>query len=274
MPPLDTSRTFPSGERVPSLGQGTWRMGEDRRRHAAEVEALRVGIDLGLTLVDTAEMYADGGAETVVGEAIQGRREKVFLVSKVLPSNATRAGVKQACERSLARLGTDCLDLYLLHWRGRTPLAETFGAFADLQRAGKIRYFGVSNFDVTDLEEGWEVSSEMATDQILYNLARRGPEHHLLPWCERYRLPIMAYSPVEQGRLLPKLRPLAQDLGATPAQVALAWLLRQPNTIVIPKAGTVAHVRENAGAWDVDLAGDALAPGPPTPAGNAVRSAS
>ena len=254
---------IPSGEAVPALGQGTWGMAEDPRRRASEIEALRVGLDLGLTLIDTAEMYADGAAEELVAEALGGRRDEVFLVSKVLPGNATRRGTIAACERSLRRLGTDRLDLYLLHWRGAPPLEETLAAFDSLSRDGKIRHWGVSNFDVGDMEElaGLPGASAVSTDQVLYNLTRRAIEHDLLPWCRERGIPIMAYSPVEQGRLLGRtgLKAVADRRGASPAQVALAWVLRQDGIIAIPKAGTAAHVRENRAAIDLRLTGDDLA---------------
>src|SRR3954464_15202264 len=217
---------WPSGEAIPSLGQGTWGMAEDARRRKDEVAALRAGFDLGMTLVDTAEMYADGGAEVLVGEATAGRRDELFLVSKVLPENATRPGTVAACEHSLRRLGTDRLDLYLLHWRGNIPLEETLDAFAALVDAGKIRYWGVSNFDVVDMIELWALAGgpEVATDQVLYNLTRRGIEYDLMPWCRSRNIPIMAYSPIEQGRLLnhKDLRDVAARHDARPAQVALA----------------------------------------------------
>ncbi len=255
--------SLPSGERVPVLGQGTWTMGENRRSRREEAEALRLGLDLGMTLIDTAEMYADGGAEEVVAEAIAGRRDEVFLVSKVLPGNASRRGTIEACERSLRRLRTDRIDLYLLHWRGRHPLAETLEAFAELVRAGKIRYWGVSNFDTGDMEEltGLPGGAAVATNQVLYNLSRRGIEYDLLPWCRERRIPIMAYSPIEQGRILENtvLRRVAARHGATPAQVALAWLLRQKDVMVIPKAGRPEHVRENRAALDLELTAEDLA---------------
>lgn len=248
---------------VPILGQGTWRFGENRDRRKAEVAALRLGLDLGMTLIDTAEMYGEGGAEEVVGEAISGRREEVFLVSKVYPHNASRRGTVAACERSLMRLGTDRLDLYLLHWRGGIPLAETVEAFLALREAGKIRAFGVSNFDTDDMVELWGLpgGSGAAVNQVLYNLSRRGIEWDLLPWCREHGVPIMAYSPVEQGRMLdaPALRRLAKARGCSPAQIALAWLLRQPGMIVIPKAGDPAHLRENAATLDLALAPEELA---------------
>ena len=250
------------GTAVPALGQGTWKMGEDPRERAAEVAALRAGLDLGLTLVDTAEMYADGGSEEVVGEAITGRREAVFLVTKVYPHNATRQGIPAACARSLQRLGTDCIDLYLLHWRGGTPLAETVLAFERLKTEGKIRRWGVSNFDVVDLEELDGAAAHCATDQVLYNPEHRGVEFDLLPWCRKRKMAVMAYSPVGQGgRLLrhPALAAVAQRRGVTPAQVAIAWALREPGMIVIPKASDPEHVRANAAAGEIALSPDDLA---------------
>jgi diketogulonate reductase-like aldo/keto reductase len=265
---------LPSGESIPVLGQGTWHMAENSRRRADEIAALRLGIDLGMTLIDTAEMYADGGAEELVGEAIDGRRHEVFLVSKVLPQNATRRGTVAACDRSLMRLGVDEIDLYLLHWRGMVPLEETLDAFDGLIGVGKIRHWGVSNFDVDDMEELLDLSSgsEAATDQVLYNLVRRGMEYDLLPWCQRRGLPIMAYSPIEQGQVLrhPALKVIAErHPGVTPAQVALAWVLRQDGVCAIPQSGKPEHVRENRGALDVrltsrDLAGLDRAFPPPT----------
>jgi diketogulonate reductase-like aldo/keto reductase len=248
---------LPSGEAIAALGQGTWCMAEDARRRADEIAALRLGLDLGMTLIDTAEMYGDGAAEELVGEAIAGRRDEVFLVSKVLPENATRRGTITACERSLRRLGTDRIDLYLLHWRGRVPLAETLDAFIALMRAGKIRHWGVSNFDVADMEElvGLAGGGAVATDQVLYNLTRRGIEYDLLPWCRKRAIPIMAYSPIERGLLLdhPELHNIAARHGATPSQVALAWVLRQDSMVAIPKAGTPAHTQENRAALDLVL---------------------
>jgi len=254
---------LPSGEAIPSLGQGTWGMAEDARRRKEEVAALRLGIDLGMTLIDTAEMYADGGAEVLVGEAIAGRRDELFLVSKVLPENATKPGTVAACEHSLRRLGTDRLDLYLLHWRGNVPLEETLDAFAALVDAGKIRYWGVSNFDVVDMIElrGLTGSADVAADQVRYNLTRRGIEYDLMPWCRKRGIPIMAYSPIEQGRLLGHraLKSVAARHDARPAQVALAWLLRQDGVVAIPKAANVAHVRENRGALALRLTRQDLA---------------
>ena len=254
---------LPAGETVPALGQGTWYMGEAARRRAEEVGALQLGIDLGMTLIDTAEMYADGGAEEVVGAAIKGRRDRVFLVSKVYPHNASRHGAIAACERSLKRLGTDRLDLYLLHWRGDVPLAETLAGFEALVAAGKIRHHGVSNFDTADMEELARARGGGAcqTDQVLYNLTRRGIEWRLLKWCRQHKMPIMAYSPLEQGRLAgkPALARVAKRHGATPLQVALAWILHQDGVIAIPKATDPAHVRANRAAADLALGAEDLA---------------
>jgi len=242
---------------VPALGQGTWKLGENRAKRQEEIAALRLGLDLGLALIDTAEMYGEGSAEELVGEAFSGRRADTFLVSKVYPHNATRKRVVAACERSLRRLKTDYLDLYLLHWRGNVPLAQTLQGFQELQTAGKIRAFGVSNFDVEAMTElvALPGGEAVATDQVLYNLSRRGIEWDLLPWCRRRGLPVMAYSPVEQGRLprRPELHVIAARHGATPAQVALAWLLRQEGLFIIPKAGDPDHVRQNRGALDLQL---------------------
>lgn len=248
---------LPTGEGVSALGQGTWKMAEDSRKRKDEIAALRLGLDLSMTLVDTAEMYASGASEELVGEAIRGRRDEVFLVSKVLPSNASRKGTVTACERSLRRLGTDRIDLYLLHWRGRFPLSETLEAFNELVKAGKIRRWGVSNFDVADMEELVKLpgGEKVATNQVLYNLTRRGIEFDLLPWQEKRNIPVMAYSPVEQGDLAdhPRLRGVAERHGVTPAKVALAWVLRRPDIIAIPKAGTTGHVRENFSALELKL---------------------
>ena len=248
---------FPSGETVPALGQGTWAMGDTSRRRKEEAAALRLGIDLGMTLIDTAEMYASGGAEEVVGEAIAGRRDEVFVVSKVMPGNASRRGTVAACEKSLKRLKTDHLDLYLLHWPGAIAIAETVEAFTTLKHAGKIRHWGVSNFDVDEMEElvALPEGGAVATNQVMYNLNRRGIEYDLIPWCAQRGIPIMAYSPLDQGRLLRsrELEEIAARHNATPAQVALAWLLQQDQTMAIPKAGSEAHVRENHGALSVRL---------------------
>ncbi|WP_242334643.1 MULTISPECIES: aldo/keto reductase [unclassified Anaeromyxobacter] len=255
---------LPLGERIPALGLGTWFMAEDPSLRATERAALELGLDLGLTLIDTAELYADGRAEELVGEVIAGRRDEVFLVSKVLPTNASRAGTIAACERSLRRLGTDRIDLYLLHWRGAFPLEETVLAFQELVEAGKIRHWGVSNLDVPDLEElsGVPGGSQVQADQVLYNLSRRGIELGLLPWCRARGIPVMAYSPYEQGRLLrddAALANVAERHGATPAQIALAWILRLDGVNAIPKAGTPAHVEENRAALDLRLTREDLA---------------
>ncbi|HVM81929.1 MAG TPA: aldo/keto reductase [Stellaceae bacterium] len=253
---------LPSGAPIPVLGLGTWRMGEAGSRGADVVNALRLGIDLGMTLIDTAEMYGEGGAEEVVAKAIAGRRHEVFVVSKVYPHNASRAGVVAACERSLKRLGTDYLDLYLLHWIGSVPFEETLAGFATLLEAGKIRSHGVSNFDIADMERWWKLKggNAVATNQVLYNLARRGVEWDLLPWCRKHRVPVMAYSPVDQGSLLTKrtLRQVAVRRGVTPAQVALAWLLHQEGVVAIPKAAQAEHVRENRAALELELTPEEL----------------
>ncbi len=253
---------MPDGERVPAFGQGTWTMGERVEARAEEMAALQEGVDLGMTLVDTAEMYGDGAAESLIGEALGHRRNELFLVSKAYPQNASRARLTRACEASLDRLGTDRLDLYLLHWRGSVALEETVEAMASLVDAGKVRHWGVSNLDVEDMEELLAAGgTACATDQILYNLGRRGPEHDLLPWLDGRNIPVMAYSPVEQGRLLtsPALGRIGSTLGATPAQVALAWAGRLAGNIVIPKASSVGHVRENRAAADLVLADASLA---------------
>jgi len=254
---------LPSGEQVPALGLGTWHMGETVRRRADEVAALRLGLELGMRLIDTAEMYAEGGAEEIVAEATKGHRDQVFLVSKVYPHNASRHGAVAACERSLKRLETDVIDLYLLHWRGDVPLAETLAAFEALVRAGKIRHWGVSNFDTADMAELRKLAggAACATNQVLYNLTRRGIEWGLLPWCRRHKMPVMAYSPLEQGRLAakPALRAIARRHDAKPLQVALAWVLQRDDVIAIPKAATPEHVRDNLGALDLRLTRDDLA---------------
>jgi diketogulonate reductase-like aldo/keto reductase len=255
--------TLPTGETVPALGQGTWRMAETRSRRAEEIEALRLGIELGMTLIDTAEMYGEGAAEELVGEAVADCRERVFLVSKVYPHNASRRGVAEACARSLRRLGTDRIDLYLLHWRGGTPLAETVAGFEDLRRAGAIRHWGVSNFDVDDLEELMRVpgGAQCAANQVLYNVTRRGPDFDLVPWMAARRMPLMAYSPIEQGRL-PRsgiLHDLARRHSASPFRIALAWLLRKPGVAAIPKGANPAHLRDNHRALAVALGPEDLA---------------
>jgi len=255
--------TLPGGERVPALGQGTWHMGENRRRADEEAAAVRLGIELGMTLIDTAEMYGNGGAEEMVARAAEGVRDDLFIVSKVYPHNASRAGVIAACERSLERLRTDRIDLYLLHWRGSIPLTETIAGFERLLREGKIRHYGVSNFDRADMAE-WATlkgGETVAADQVLYNLSRRGPEWDLLPWCRERGIAVMAYTPLGQGSLLHDrtLAEIAHRRNATPAQVALAWLLHQEGVIVIPKAARLEHVRDNRGALDVALTEEDLA---------------
>lgn len=249
--------SFPSGAKVPALGQGTWNMGDDARRRSQEADALKLGLDLGMTLIDTAEMYASGGAEEVVAEAIAGRRDEVYLVSKVLPSNASKSGVPAACERSLKRLRTDRLDLYLLHWRGGVPLAETVEALSRLVEVGKIRAWGVSNFDTDDMQELALLphGEAVTTNQVLYNLSRRGPEFDLMPWQAARIIPTMAYSPVEQGALVNdrRLAGIAARHDATPAQIALAWTMRNGDVIAIPKASDPAHVRDNRAAADIML---------------------
>lgn len=256
MPELPTV-TLPGGERVPALGQGTWHMGESRRRAEDEAKAVRLGIDLGMTLIDTAELYGNGGAEEMLAPAIKGVRDKLFIVSKVLPYNASKKGTIAACEKSLKRLQTDRIDLYLLHWRGSVPFAETLGAFLELQRMGKIRHHGVSNLDRAEIAEWASLpgGDNLATDQVLYNLSRRGPEWDLIPWCRERHIPVMAYTPLGQGSLLrnPALAEIARRHGGSPAQVALAWLLAQEQTIVIPKAISLEHVRDNRAALDLTL---------------------
>jgi diketogulonate reductase-like aldo/keto reductase len=243
---------LPSGDKVPALGLGTWNMGDRAASRAEEIAALRLGLDLGLTLIDTAEMYGSGRSETLVGEAIAGRRDEVLLVSKVLPENATRRGTVKACEKSLERLKTDRLDLYLLHWRGSVPFTETLEAFDRLQAQGKIRQHGVSNLDFGEMREWHSLKggAGVAVNQVLYNLSRRGLEWDLAPWMRQHHIPIMAYSPLEQARLLSnrKLAAFAKSYEITPAQAALGWLLAQDEVIVIPKSGNPARVKENAGA--------------------------
>jgi diketogulonate reductase-like aldo/keto reductase len=255
--------TLQAGEQVPVLGQGTWNMGDRSDRRTEEINALRAGLDCGMRLIDTAEMYGDGAAEDLVGEAISGRRDDAFIVSKVLPQNASRRGTVKACEQSLRRLGTGHIDLYLLHWRGPVPLDETLQAFDQLLRDGKIRHWGVSNFDIDDMAElaALPATTPPATNQILYNLTRRGVEYDLLPWSSSRSMPLMAYSPLEQNRLLdkPALQEIAARHGATPAQIALAWVLRQPDMIAIPKAGTAEHVMQNYKALEIQLTAADLA---------------
>jgi diketogulonate reductase-like aldo/keto reductase len=242
---------------MPRLGMGTWHMGESRSERAAEIAALRLGLDLGINLIDTAEMYGDGGAEEVVGEAIRGRRGEVFLASKFYPHNASRRKLHAACDASLGRLGTEVLDLYLYHWRGNVPLAETVAALEELVVAGRIRRWGVSNFDVDDMEELRAIprGDRVAANQVLYNLARRGIEFDLLPWCREHSVHVMAYSPLDEGPLArhPALIPIAKRLGVTPAQLALAWVIRNPGIAAIPKASRPEHVRANRAAADLVL---------------------
>lgn len=262
---MQTMRTvaLPGGEQVPAFGLGTWCLGEDPALRAEELATLRLGLDLGATLIDTAEMYGEGASERLVGEAIRGRRDEVFLVSKVYPHNASRAGAVTACDRSLRRLGTDRIDLYLLHWRGSVPFAETIAAFEALQQAGKIRHFGVSNLDLADMKAWCKVAggAALATNQLLYNLARRGIEWDLLPWLAGQQVPVMAYSPIEQARLLgdPRLAGFARRHGMTPAQAALAWLLGREDVIVIPRTARRERLRENIGALGHPLDAEQLA---------------
>ncbi len=253
---------LPDGTDAPALGQGTWRMGEDARRRQQEIRALRAGVDLGMTLIDTAEMYGDGAAEELLGEALAGVRDQVFLVSKVYPQNAGGGRIERACEASLKRLKTDRLDLYLLHWRGPVPLAETVRGMEALVAAGKIRRWGVSNLDCADMGDLLAAGGGgCATDQVLYNMTERGPEFDLLPQLKRLNMPVMAYSPIAQGRLPGSgaLARVAARRGATPYQIALAWVLRDPNVIAIPKAADEAHVIENRRAADLALTPDDLA---------------
>lgn len=253
---------LPSGQAISVLGMGTWRMGENTRNRQREIDALRHGLSLGFSLIDTAEMYGEGGAESVIAPVIANCRSDVFLVSKVYPHNASRQGAIAACERSLKRLHTDYLDLYLLHWRGAVPLVETLAAFQTLQQAGKIRSYGVSNFDLEDMQSAIHLKGgdSIATNQVLYNLRRRGVEWNLLPWCRQRGIPIMAYSPIEQGRLLNNraLKAIADERSVTAAQVAIAWLLHQDNVIVIPKSSRIDHVEQNHAALDLSLSAEEL----------------
>ena len=268
--------TLKSGDKVPVLGLGTWRMGERKSERAAEVAAIRLGLELGVRLIDTAEMYGEGGAEEMLAEALAGRRDDVFLVSKVYPHNASRKGAIAACERSLKRLKTDTLDLYLLHWRGSVPLGETVEAFETLRKDGKIRQWGVSNFDTGDMQElaGVHSGGNCASNQVLYHLDSRGVEWSLLPHCQKAKVMVMAYSPLGQGPLLrkPALKKIADKHGVDPAAIALAWVLRHPGMITIPKAVKPEHVRANWNALDVELdaedlkALDAAFPPPKKPA--------
>ena len=246
---------LPDGSVIPVYGMGTWHMGESRGRFEDEVAALRRGLELGISLIDTAEMYGSGGAEEVVAEAISGRRDATYLVSKVLPSNASRQGTLRACEESLARLRTDRLDLYLLHWRGGTPLAETVRAFEDLKSAGKILRWGVSNFDRDDMEELAAISADCAVNQVLYNLTRRGIEYDLLPYQQQRSIPVMAYSPIEQGQLSDEgtLEEIAEAHGATATQVALAWVMDKPGVMAIPKTSNPTRMEENLRALELRL---------------------
>lgn len=255
--------TFADGRTVPALGLGTWHMGEHRATAADEVRALRAGIDCGMTLIDTAEMYADGGAEDITGQAISGRRDEVFIVSKVLPSNASRQGTIAACEASLKRLGTGHIDLYLLHWRSRHPLTETVAAFEDLRASGKIIRWGVSNFDTVAMRQlaALPAGENCAANQVLYNLSTRGVEFDLMPWMAEHEMPLMAYSPLDEGRLMrhPGLGKIAKRLGASPAQLALAFLLRKENVIAIPKSASPERVAENRASVDIELSAETLA---------------
>lgn len=255
--------TFPDGSTVPALGLGTWHMGESRTAASAEIRALQAGIDCGMTLIDTAEMYASGGAEVITGEAIRGRRDEVFVVSKVLPSNASRQGTIAACEASLKRLGTDRIDLYLLHWPGRHPLRDTIEAFEQLRKSGKIGGWGVSNFDSLAMRQVSALpgGGNCAANQVLYNLSTRGIEFELQPWLAERSIPVMAYSPLDEGRLLrhPGLGQMAGRLGVSPAQLALAFLLARDNVIAIPKSSSPERVKENRAAADIRLTRDQLA---------------
>jgi len=259
---MNQTLLLPTGEAIPALGQGTWQMAEDTSRRTQEINALRLGLELGMTLIDTAEMYGEGAAEELVAEAIAGRRDEAFLVSKVYPHHSSRAGVVQACERSLRRLRTDRLDLYLLHWRGSVPLEDTVAGFEELRRSGKIRHWGVSNFDTSDMEELARVANgaNCATNQVLYNVTRRGPEFDLIPWIAARRMPLMAYSPVEQGRLPQSgtLQVIGGKHQASAFQIALAWLLQRPGVIAIPKAGRPDHVRDNQRAREIKLSPEEL----------------
>jgi diketogulonate reductase-like aldo/keto reductase len=257
------SVALPSGEQVPAFGMGAWNIGDSKATRAEEIATLRLGLDLGATLIDTAEMYGSGRSEDIVGEAIAGRRDEVFLVSKVLPSNASRKGTVAACERSLKHLKTDRIDLYLLHWRGSVPFAETIEAFEALKKAGKIRHFGVSNLDLAEMKSWWKIQAGQAcaASQLLFNLTRRGIEYDLLPWLRERKVPVMAYSPIEQARVLGErgLVNFAKRYGMTPAQAALAWLLAKEGVIVIPKTGRRERLKENLGALDRKLDASQLA---------------
>ncbi|HZQ00005.1 MAG TPA: aldo/keto reductase [Reyranella sp.] len=253
---------LPSGAAMPVFGIGTWRMGESRTRRAQELDAIKYALELGYPMVDTAEMYGDGVAEEIVGEAIKHAKQRPFIVSKVYPHNASRSGTVAACERSLKRLGVERIDLYLLHWRGGVPLSETYEAFFRLRDAGKIADFGVSNFDTDDMKEAASLDQgQTASNQVLYSLSRREPEFDLLPWMQKRHMPLMAYSPIDQGRLLANtaVKKLASGLGCTPAQLAIAWLLDRKDVITIPKSATRERVKENLGALDVKLTAEVRA---------------
>ena len=254
---------LPAGIDIPRLGLGTWRMGEHAASRDAEIAALRRGLDAGIRLIDTAEMYGEGGAEKIIAQALSGRRDQVFLVSKVYPHNASRRGTVDACERSLRRLATDRIDLYLLHWRGEHPLAETVEAFESLVASGKIRYWGVSNLDLEDMTELVRVhgGERCQVNQLYYNLAHRGIENVVLPWQRERGIATMAYSPIDQGRLIkhPQLVRIARSAGTTPARLALAWLLRQSDVITIPKATRTAHLDDCLGAMEATLDAATLA---------------
>jgi len=269
--------TLPDGEAVPRLGQGTWHMGEQTEDEQKEVGALIAGLDQGLRLIDTAEMYADGGAEAIVAQAIRGRRDDAFIVSKVYPHNAGRQDAVKSCEQSLKRLKIDTIDLYLLHWRGGVPFAETIEVFERLRDSGKIRHFGVSNLDVDDLEQWVAVDGgeKLAANQVLYNLERRWPEWRLLQWCQQRQIPVMAYTPLEPaiGNVNPVLTQIGNRHDATPAQIALAWVVQNPGVIAIPKASSLNHVADNARVFDIKLTAldnqelDQVWPAPAGPAG-------
>ena len=254
--------TFPNGSTVPALGQGTWGMGEGISPEDIEADSLRAGLDLGLKLIDTAEMYGNGGSERVVGKALVGRRDDAFVVSKVLPSHASRKGTIEACERSLKNLKIEKIDLYLLHWQSSVPLSETVEALEKLVTQGKIGAWGVSNFDTALMENLAQIAPKghIATNQILYNLSRRGPEFDLIPWCENHNIPVMAYAPIEQGRIMKNhdLLDLARKLNVAPSVLALAWVIRNPLMIAIPKTSSIKHLRENTKALDLTLDQDVL----------------
>jgi diketogulonate reductase-like aldo/keto reductase len=262
MPSQIPTVTLPTGEKIPAFGQGTWEMGESPGARKAEIAALRRGVELGMTLIDTAEMYGDGDSEKLIAQALKDRRDELFIVSKVYPHNGSESGVKAACERSLKRLQTDRIDLYLLHWRGGEHLEGVIAGFEQLKADGKIRHWGVSNFDTDDMAELFALDGgdACATNQILYNVARRGPEFDLLPWMRERKMPAMAYSPVDHARLPGKsiLNDIARAHGASVFQVALAWVLQQPEVIAIPKAASVEHVEDNAAALHLQLSSDEL----------------